>query len=154
MLTEHFDLSEFLVSQIAVRAGRIIEPTPQVEANLKRLCSEVLEPIRAAVGAVHISSGYRPDWLNTMVGGSKKSQHMTGCAADITTPGLSPLELSWRIRNLKLPSLNQCILEYPPNGWVHVSVAELNEVAKYQFLTARLQGNRVLYSTGLSARVV
>jgi len=152
MLSEHFDLPEFLHSQVAVRSGRIIEPTEQVIANLTRLAVEVLEPIRAMIGKpVHISSGYRPDWLNVLVGGSKKSQHMTGCAADINVEGMPPVELARRIQELKLASLNQCILEFPPNGWVHVSVAEAGEAAKYQFLTARFQPptHKLVYLPGL-----
>ena len=152
MLTDHFDLPEFLQSQVAIRAGRIVEPTETVIVNLTRLCRDVLEPIRASVGKpINISSGYRPDWLNTMIGGSKKSQHMTGCAADISVEGIAPLILARQIRDLKLPGLNQCILEYPPNGWVHVSVAEAGATPRYQFLTARLStDHRVVYSTGLS----
>ena len=154
MLSEHFNLPEFLQSQTAARAGRIIEPSDAVIANLTRLCVEVLEPIRAAVGKpINVSSGYRPDWLNALIGGSKTSQHMTGCAADINVEGMTPLELARRVRDLRLASLNQCILEYPPNGWVHVSVAEVGAAAKYQFLTCRLTmpEHRVVYSAGLSA---
>jgi len=154
MLTEHFALHEFLTSQEATRAGLVIEPTPEVVENLRRLCGAVLEPIRAALGPVSITSGYRPTWLNDRIGGSKSSQHITGCAADIRVADKTPYELACAIRNLKLQMLNQCILEYPPNGWVHVSVAELNATPKYQFLTCRLKGNKPLYSSGLSERVL
>lgn len=154
MLSEHFALGEFLQSQEAIRAGLQIEPTPQAIENLIRLCTDVLEPIRAVAGPITISSGYRPQWLNDRVGGSSKSQHMTGCAADIHSAQHSPIELAQLIRNMKLRPLNQCILEFPPSGWVHVSVAELGETPKYQFLTARLKNHRTLYSTGLSERVL
>jgi zinc D-Ala-D-Ala carboxypeptidase len=154
MLTEHFALQEFLRSQEAIRAGLTIEPTPEVVANLTRLCTDVLEPIRAALGPVSISSGYRPAWLNARIGGSKTSQHMTGCAADIHVADKTPWELACAIRNLKLAALNQCILEYPPSGWVHVSVAEPHETPKYQFLTCRLKDHRTVYSAGLSERVL
>jgi zinc D-Ala-D-Ala carboxypeptidase len=154
MLTENFDLAEFLRSQEAARRGLQIEPTPQVMDNLKRLCVDVLEPIRAVVGPIGISSGYRPEWLNDIIGGSKTSQHMTGCAADIHVIGKTPWELACIIRNMKLAPLNQCILEYPPNGWVHVSVAEPGEAPKYQFLTCRLKDHKPMYSAGLSERVL
>jgi zinc D-Ala-D-Ala carboxypeptidase len=154
VLTENFALSEFLISQEAARTGRVLEPTPTVVANLVRLCTDVLEPIRAAVGPIHISSGFRPEWLNDLVGGSKTSQHLTGCAADVHVAGKTPYELACVIRNLKLVQLNQCILEFPPNGWVHVSVAELGAEPKRQFLTSRLKDHRTVYSTGLSERVL
>lgn len=154
MLTEHFALAEFLQSQAASRAGLQIEPTPQVIENITRLCVDVLEPIRAITGPITISSGYRPEWLNRLIGGSLTSQHMTGCAADILVAGKSPYQLACDIRNMRLAALNQCILEFPPSGWVHVSIAEVGAAPKYQFLTARLKDHRTLYSAGLSERVL
>jgi len=155
-LSPNFTLQEFLRSQEAIRTGLQIEPTPEAIENLARLCTDVLEPIRAVVGPISISSGYRPKWLNDRVGGSKTSQHLTGCAADIHVSDKTPWELACAIRSMKLAALNQCILEFPPSGWVHVSVAEPDAVPKYQFLTARLSPSqhRTLYSVGLSERSI
>jgi zinc D-Ala-D-Ala carboxypeptidase len=149
-LTENFTLEEFLTSQTATRAHRIVEAPPAVVENLTRLAAELLEPVRAALGPVFISSGYRPAWLNDMIGGAPNSQHMTGCAADINVSGLSPLELAQKIRAMRLAPLNQLILEFPPNGWVHLSVAESGQPAKGKYLTARVVNHRTVYSVGLS----
>jgi zinc D-Ala-D-Ala carboxypeptidase len=151
-LTEHFTLEEFLQSQTATRAHQIVTAPQAVIDNLTRLATDVLEPVRAALGPVFISSGYRPEWLNAMIGGAQNSQHITGCAADINISGLSPLELARSVRALRIATLDQCILEYPPSGWVHLSVAEVGQPSRGRYLTARVVDHRTVYSVGLSDR--
>lgn len=83
-LTRHFLLSEFTKSDTAEREG--IDNTPNVEqvANLRNLCSFLLEPIRDYVKEpLYISSGFRSRELNDRVGGVYTSQHREGKAADI-----------------------------------------------------------------------
>ena len=84
ILSEHFRLTEFTTSLVAVT--RRIDNTPPLSAvsNLQQLCLHVLEPLRAHLGhAVRINSGYRSPRLNAAVGGVKTSDHTRGCAADI-----------------------------------------------------------------------
>jgi len=91
-LTPNFTLRELTRSDVATRMGKSIEPTPAIQNNLARLCLLVLEPIRAELGMpVRVLSGYRPIWLNTLVGGSAKSEHVDGRAADIEVVGMSDL---------------------------------------------------------------
>ena len=86
-LTEHFKLSEFTNSSTATARGIDNTPNEQQIANLKRICEEILEPLRAFAGQpIIIGSGYRSPALNKAVGGVKNSQHMTGEAADIRIP--------------------------------------------------------------------
>ena len=59
-LSPHFLLWEFTQSQTATRMGAIIVADEAVVANLRCLCSHVLEPVREAFGTVRVSSGYRP----------------------------------------------------------------------------------------------
>lgn len=83
-LSPHVKLSEFTKSSTASARG--IDNTPNAEqiANLKRLCQEVLEPLRQHFGVpIVIGSGYRCPKLNAAVGGVKNSNHQTGCAADL-----------------------------------------------------------------------
>lgn len=55
-----------------------------VEANLKALVTEVLEPARQRLGIpIMVNSGYRCPKHNALVGGVANSQHMKGEAADI-----------------------------------------------------------------------
>lgn len=86
-LSEHFKLSEFTRS--ATATARKIDNTPSQEviSNLKVLCQNVLEPLRAfAQQPVVISSGYRCPQLNVKVGGVYSSQHTLGEACDIRLP--------------------------------------------------------------------
>ena len=83
-LSQHFKLSEFVVSETASRHG--IDNTPPEEAveNLRRLCQGTLEPLREALQLpVVITSGFRTKALNDRLAhSSERSQHMQGCAAD------------------------------------------------------------------------
>ena len=86
-LSEHFKLSEFTRS--ATATARKIDNTPSQEviSNLKVLCQNVLEPLRAfAQQPIIISSGYRCPKLNSAVGGVYSSQHNLGEACDIRLP--------------------------------------------------------------------
>lgn len=148
-LSEHFSLEELTLSQIAVRLGRKVEATGAILLNLERLAELVLEPIRAHIGVpIIISSGYRPPWLNTAAHGSRTSDHMTGCAADISAVGMAPRALAEKIVEI-LPNLpiKQMILEF--DQWVHVSVCGAGEAAKRQVLTARHRGTETIYLPGL-----
>ena len=101
-LSAHFTLAEFERSATAARLG--IDNTLDLHnpahaaiiANLRNLCTEVLEPLRAFVNSstppqvgerpLVISSGYRCPQLNLRVGGAYASQHTLGEAADIHLP--------------------------------------------------------------------
>jgi zinc D-Ala-D-Ala carboxypeptidase len=146
-LTLHFDLEEFLRSDMAARMGRRIEAGPVIEMQLRRLTSILLEPVRIRVGrAVRVLSGYRPQWLNSLVGGSKTSEHMEGRAADIEVEGLTPMQLAQLIVDLGLP-FHQLILEF--GQWVHISVPDVNELPARQVLTAMRVNGKTVYLPGL-----
>ena len=59
--------------------------------------------------------------MNTAIGGSRRSQHMLGQAADFEIPGIDNYTLAdWIHRNL---NYDQLILEFYSggnSGWVHV----------------------------------
>ena len=127
-LSKNFDLVELTQSQSAARLGIDNTPTEAIIENLRALAKNVLQPLRdLARTPIVISSGYRSEELNRAIGGAGKSEHMTGCAADLTIPGRSNLETAELIKN-KL-QFNQLILEFyradnPFYGWVHVSYSE------------------------------
>lgn len=147
-LTPHFELAEFLRSQAAARSGETLEPPPFVVDNLKRLCVDVLEPLRTSLGqAIVISSGWRPKWLNTAIGGAQNSAHLTGRAADIHVPGMTSAELARFIQRQRLP-VDKCIDEF--GQWVHVQVSEKPEIdPRRQFLTANHVNGQTQYIEGL-----
>lgn len=147
---KHFKLNEFLRSETAARMGKTIpEPPPEVLAQLRQLVWKVLDPLREELGTgITVLSGWRPLWLNKAVGGAKNSDHMTGSAADIIAYKTTPLQLALLVEKMKLP-VKQCIHEFPPNGWVHVSVGYPNEKAKKEFLTAVKVRGKTVYQVGL-----
>lgn len=148
-LTAHFDLAEFCRSQVAARMGRTLEPPASAVANLKRLCVTVLEPLRITLGRpIVITSGYRPIWLNILIGGAPGSAHLTGRAADIRAVGMTPVTLARFIERQGLPA-DKVILEF--GSWVHVQVSRAPDAPpRKQYLTARHTGGVTQYFEGLS----
>lgn len=134
-LTQHFTLEEFTLSQTAVRANIDNTPLPEVIEVIQKT-AEGLEKIRKLTGgkSIQISSGYRCRFLNNIVGGSPKSQHIRGEAADIICPSYgTPLELAILISdNMKELGIDQVILEF--GRWVHVS---FSDSPQYEALTIR-----------------
>ena len=117
-LSPHFKLSEMLNTNTGRKNGLENDPTPEIEANLEKLCKEALEPIRELVGPLRINSGYRSDPVNKAVGGSTTSAHSYGLAAD-----LNPMKGTWKeLMDKVLASglkLDQIIFEHT---WVHVGL--------------------------------
>lgn len=154
LLSPHFDLQEFLVSQTAARMGRMIEPNAIQIANITRLCMDVLEPLRLFIERpVIITSGIRPSWLNDAVGGAPGSAHMGGYAADIIAPGMTPLALASHLamlESMRAPTdyvVDQLILEF--DSWVHIGIAPEGEIPRHQLLTARKINGQTIYNEGL-----
>ena len=84
-LSKNFTLSELTYSNAADSYN--VENTPgRIELeNLKKLCNEILQPIRDKFGkSIYVNSGYRNPKVNRLVGGSSSSQHLKGEASDIT----------------------------------------------------------------------
>jgi zinc D-Ala-D-Ala carboxypeptidase len=148
-LSEHFYLREFTRSQTAERIGRSIVAPPAVVAELRRLCKHVLQPLRYRLGRpIAITSGYRPRWLNTAIGGALGSEHQFGRAADLIVPGMTAFQASDAIarHGQDLP-LAQIILEF--QRWTHVAIAPAGLEPRRQALTAYHDGDRVAYTPGI-----
>ncbi len=146
-LTKNFSLWEFEASQEATRRG-IDNSVPdilwgntlQLAHWLQKLRDELSKTYGRDV-SITISSGYRCPKLNRAIGGSKRSRHMSGLAADIRANGLSPQELFDFICNESDLEFDQCIQEF--NSWVHVSIlsAVEDKVARNQKLKASKKRN-------------
>ena len=119
-LTPNFTLEELTASETAVRNGLDNTPGPIAYQNLVRLAN-FLEEVKKVLGGkpVMINSAYRGPEVNAHVGGSKASQHMVGCAADIRVPGMSPNEICKAIIASDL-QYDQLIREF--DSWTHISI--------------------------------
>lgn len=83
-LTKNFTLDELTASETAKALHIDNTPSGRVLENLKRLCVNVLQPLRDAWGApIVVNSGYRSLALNRKVCGASNSDHLYGCAVDI-----------------------------------------------------------------------
>lgn len=112
LLSPHFELREFVVSQKARDHG--LDNTPPVEAieNLRALCIHTLEPLRNALGLpIVVTSGYRTKALNRLlVYHSNKSQHMNGEAADFHVAGPKDLNLEPGTLNPAKPTRRELLI--------------------------------------------
>lgn len=150
LLTQHFRLSEFLLSQTAVRHGLDNTPGAQAMDNLRLVLAPGMQRIRGLLRVpVLISSGYRSPAVNRAVGGSRSSQHMDGLAADFTASAFgSPRDVCRRLlAHLTMLGVDQLILE--GDAWVHVGFAPAGRPPRGEVLTARFGAAGVSYSRGL-----
>lgn len=125
---KHFTMGEMMRSDTADRRGIDNRCSKEDAERLKKLIENVLDPLREAYGKpIKVNSGYRCPELNKAVGGSKTSDHMKGCAADIVgTPNTKSenKRLFELVKSLDLP-FDQLIDE-KNLSWVHVSYREGN----------------------------
>lgn len=128
-LSPHFTLHELVASQTATRKGikEQFEPPQEIIDNLKSLCENLLEKLRAMNGnkPLHLSSCYRCPALNTAVGGAANSQHVKGEAADIDF-GSKSLNAEF-FTKIKASSIDfdQLLNEFD-FSWVHISLKKAN----------------------------
>lgn len=112
VLTPHFALREFTESATAMKHGIDNRPTPEVVENLKRLCEHTLEPLREKLGLpIIITSGFRTKALNDIiVHAARKSQHMSGQAADFYVVSGSKIQVSGDLK-LKTSSHRELLIK-------------------------------------------
>jgi hypothetical protein len=146
-LTTHFSLEELTASETASRQNIDNTPYPEHLDNLLRLAM-LLEQVKALLGGkpIMINSAYRGPAVNEKVGGSKSSQHMVGCAADIRVPGMNPREVCLAIKASDL-AFDQLIQEFyeegKAGGWTHISVTNTaGSTPRKQALIIDKQGTR------------
>lgn len=143
-LSPHFTYGELIHSELAARKGLDNTPSAAVVDNLARL-AQVLEQVRAAVGRpVVVSSAYRSNIVNKMVGGSATSAHCLGLAADLVVPGLTVPEVCQAIITAGI-DFDQLINE---SSWTHLGLA--TGTPRRQLLTAHfVPGRPTQYTPGV-----
>ncbi len=125
-LSEHFTLYELVCSVTAEYHKLINLPNEKQQQNLASLVSRILEPARVTLGLpIAISSGFRSAELNYLVHGSKRSQHLSGSAADLH---LRDIEYGHKLFDILKANTNvdQLLYEHGKNGgaWIHVSFSK------------------------------
>ena len=125
-LSEHFTLYELICSSTAEHHKLNNLPDTKQQQNLASLVSRILEPARVTLGLpIAISSGFRSAELNYLVHGSKRSQHLSGSAAD-----LHLLDEAYARRLFDILKANtnvdQLLMEHNSEGvcWIHVSYSK------------------------------
>jgi uncharacterized protein YcbK (DUF882 family) len=92
-LSENFYLNEFECKSGVVMPEKVL-------SNIKTLAIQ-LQVLRNALNAsITVTSGYRSPEHNKKVGGSPKSQHVEGTAADIKVSGYTPKQVAAKIEEL------------------------------------------------------
>lgn len=122
-LTKNFTLEEMVASTVAKRSGIKNEPGETEIENLRRLCKEILQPVRDRLGKpIRVTSGYRCASLNLAVGGVSTSQHLKGEAADIVSENNLKL---WQLITDMISkgeiTVGQLINEHNLS-WIHISL--------------------------------
>ena len=118
-ITANFSLREMIHSETAAKQGIQNVPNLKHTDNLTALCENVLQPLRDKLGvSIKVSSGFRCDELNKLVGGAPTSQHRFGEAADISAAGMTTQDLFDFILASGI-EYDQVIQEF--GQWVHIS---------------------------------
>jgi len=145
-ISKHISYKEATGSHYAKSYGISNKPKPEHIKNMELVAEKVFEPLREWVDApIKVNSMFRSLKLNTGIGGSKTSSHMTGNAIDITSMGgKSNLEMFHYIKdNL---DFDQLIWEYGSEPrWLHVSY-ESEKTNRKQVLKILRKGVYYTYS--------
>ena len=134
-MTPHFSLAELTRSETALRRGIDNNPTLPDLRRLRLLAGTILEPLRAEVGALLVTSGFRSPPVNSLVGGVADSAHRYGCAADVVPVRVS-VEEAWRAAKRLGLAFDQAIWERRGRSeWLHIAIERPGTSARGQHFT-------------------
>lgn len=120
---KYFSIKELCKSNTAIKNKIDNHPTPEIEKNLTILIEHCLDPIREKFGKpITVTSGYRCEKLNKLVGGKPNSQHLKGQAADLVGDTNTKTKEIFEIAK-QLGNFDQLLFEKNSKGsiWVHIS---------------------------------
>ena len=153
-LSEHFSLGELTKTKHVTPDGNI--PSHVVIENLKRLCPW-LEDLRYSYNTLYclqpgedyetskntepiiINSGFRSPAVNLLAGGSKTSNHLSGCAVDIRCVGKEQMiryaSILLDIADGTKQDYDELLLEqHGTVCWLHFAVRPQGNRRKIEFL--------------------
>lgn len=128
-MSEHFKLSEFLRSDTAMFYKIDNKPNEEQLENIEFVARQ-LEIIRSYYNKpIFITSGFRTKELNTLIKGSKTSQHMQGLAVDINLKTKEENKIFFNLVN-KLIQENKIkvyqLIDEKNYSWVHIGFSKTN----------------------------
>ena len=155
-LSQHFSLGELTKTKHVTPDGNI--PSRVVIENLKRLCPW-LEDLRYSYNTLYclqpgedyetsknvepiiINSGYRSPAVNLLAGGSKTSNHLSGCAVDIRCAGKEQMiryaSILLDIADGTKQDYDELLLEqHGSTCWLHFAVKPKDNHRRIAFLKA------------------
>ena len=155
-LSPHFSLGELTKTKHVTPDGNI--PSRVVIENLKRLCPW-LEDLRYSYNTLYclqpgedyetsknvepiiINSGYRSPEVNLLAGGSKTSNHLSGCAVDIRCAGKEQMiryaSILLDIADGTKQDYDELLLEQHGSVcWLHFAVRPKDNRRRIEFLKA------------------
>lgn len=123
---KHFTFRELMHSNVALENDFVNEPPRHEVAkicfNLVVLVDNVLDPIRERFAVpVIVTSGYRCERLNKLVGGVDNSQHMKGEAVDFCFAGFSRKEMVAAFFEIAEEFHFDQLIYYKKKGIIHIS---------------------------------
>lgn len=127
-ISEHISYAEAIKSQAAIRAKIDNTPNEAQLSAMKLVAENCFEPLRKYHGkAIAITSFFRNEKLNKLIGGASNSQHMTGEAididADIFNNGITNKHIfDWLKDNVEFDQL----INENDYSWVHISYRDKN----------------------------
>ena len=156
-LSEHFALGELTKTKHQTADGNI--PSRVVIENLKRICENWLEDLRYSYNTLYclqpgedyetsknvepiiINSGYRSPAVNLLAGGSKTSNHLSGCAVDIRCAGKEQMiryaSILLDIADESKREFDELLLEqHGSTVWLHFAVRPKDNRRRIAFLKA------------------
>jgi uncharacterized protein YcbK (DUF882 family) len=141
-LSKHVTMEEFCYSPTAIKKG-INNSMGLIAINKAiQLCENVFEPLRKHLNApIKISSGFRCEQLNKLIGGASGSQHTKGEAFDLELTDRKLFD--WILKNLEF---DQAIYEFGNDAhanWFHISYRKGNN--RKQALRAIKIGGKTQY---------
>jgi len=125
-LSENLTIKEVTKSATAIKHGISNEPSIEHLENLKAIAENIFQPARVHFGVpIAVTSGYRSQELNKIIGGSSRSQHSKGEALDLDADvygGITNKQLFDYL--IDHTDFDQLIWEFGDDqnpDWVHVS---------------------------------
>ena len=153
-LTQHFTKEE--LTRSATAASRGIKNSYSETELVNMVWTAIqMEKVRKILGnnPISVTSCFRNETVNKLVGGSSTSAHRYGLAVDFTCPkfGNTRQVCEALIAAQKRGEIefDQLILEFPPAGWVHIGFKQYGVGQRKQVLTAKKVNGVTKYLGGL-----